>query len=79
MIILNPLVTLERQALAIVELRSAIRMSYTEREGHFCDNYADLGPQELIVNIQLCLALLRELHPDFYNMEHLHGIVESLD
>ena len=34
---------------------------------------------DIQANIQLVLGLLRELLPEYYDLEHLHGTVESLD
>ena len=77
--VLNPLVALENQACAIAELRQAIQASYTEREIQICDAFEKASQPDLQANIQLVLGLLRELHPNYYDLEHLHGIVESLE
>ena len=42
------------------------------------DSFEGRGTDEIASNIKLMLALLRELHPAYYEMENFHLLVESL-
>jgi len=53
-------------------------VQYRERNQSVYDAFSDVSKEELLVTVKLMLALLRELHPKFFVMEHLHGVVESL-
>ena len=76
---MNPLICLKSQAHAVSELRQAIAASFMERDILIFDAFSDASHIDVQANIQLVLGLLRELHPEYYDLEHLHGIVESLD
>ena len=42
------------------------------------DCFEGSQPDEVSSNVKLMLALLRELHPAYYDMESFHLLVESL-
>ena len=77
--LLSPFVTLETQTRAILDLRTAIAADLKKASAPIYDAFKHATSAELHANIQLVLGLLRELHPRFYDLEHLHGIVESLN
>lgn len=60
-------------------MRQAIVASYAEKAIPIFDTFSQMEKSELFGNVQLVLGLLRELHPEYYELEHLHCIVELLE
>ena len=75
---LNPMKTLEDQAVAMQSFRSTVAEFYRLQGVVIKDSFEGSRADEIASNIKLMLALLRELHPAYYEMENFHLLVESL-
>lgn len=72
---LTPLAT---QAGILNTYRQSVTLHYLQSGVPVYDAFAGSDKAEMASNVSLVMALLRELHPCYYDMEHLHCLVESL-
>ena len=74
--VLHQLTPLSEQASILADFRRKVTTHYKNNQIPVFDSFEETEKAELASSISLVLALLRELHPCYYDMEHLHCLVE---